>query len=119
MVKKLRYLRHFAKTKVMNKKFVHVVNFWLKSDLSAEDVALFESGVVSLGNIDSVRYFNVGKPASTNRPVIDTSYSYCLLTVFDDLAGHDHYQIHPIHLEFLDKCKHLWDKVLIYDSETI
>ncbi|QHS61743.1 Dabb family protein [Chitinophaga agri] len=99
--------------------FVHVVNFWLKPGLSEEDIKQFEEGVQSLKAIESLVMFNVGKPAATDRPVIDKSYSYCELTVFNDEAGHDVYQQHPIHLAFVENCKHLWEKVLIYDSETI
>ncbi len=103
----------------MTKKFVHVVNFWLKKGLSATEIAQFEAGVSTLGTIETVRYFNVGKPAKTDRPVIDSSYDYCLLVVFDDAVGHDFYQVVQIHLDFIENCAHLWDKVLIYDSETI
>ncbi len=99
--------------------FVHVVNFWLKKGLSEAEIQLFESGVRSLGTIETVVHFNVGKPAGTDRPVIDRSYDYCLLTTFADEAGHDYYQIAPVHLEFIKNCAHLWDKVLIYDSESI
>lgn len=101
------------------KKFVHVVNFYLKPGLSAEDVKKFEEGVSSLGKIETLLVFNVGKPAETDRPVIDRSYSYCLLTVFNDKAGHDVYQEAPIHLEFIKNCEHLWEKVVVFDSETI
>jgi hypothetical protein len=101
------------------RKFVHVVNFYLKPDLSAADVKVFEEGVSSLGKIESLLVFNVGKPANTDRPVIDRSYSYCLLTVFNDEAGHDVYQEHPVHLKFIENCNHLWEKVVIFDSETI
>lgn len=101
------------------KKFVHVVNFYLKPGLSAADVKKFEEGVSTLGKIESLLVFNVGKPAKTDRPVIDRSYSYCLLTVFNDEAGHDIYQEHPVHLEFIKNCNTLWDKVVIFDSETI
>jgi hypothetical protein len=98
---------------------VHVVNFWLKSGLDESDRIKFENGVKTLENIKGVKVFNVGKPASTDRPVIDRSYDYCLLTVFEDMAAHDYYQEADIHLKFIDDCKHLWEKVLIYDSETI
>lgn len=101
------------------KKFVHVVNFYLKKDLSAADIKKFEAGVSTLGTIDGLLAFNVGKPASTDRPVIDKSYSYCLLTVFKDKAAHDHYQEVPVHLKFIEDCSHLWEKVVIFDSETI
>ena len=99
--------------------FVHVVNFWLKKDLSEADRQKFVEGVKSLGNIESIKTFSVGPPAATDRPVIDRSYDYCELTVFEDAAGHDEYQVHPLHLKFIDDCKHLWERVLIYDSESI
>lgn len=102
-----------------DKKFVHVVNFYLKPGLSAEDIKLFEDGVNSLGTIESLIVFNLGKPADTDRPVIDRSYSYCELTVFKDKAGHDIYQEHPVHKEFIENCQHLWERVVIFDSETV
>ena len=102
-----------------SKKFVHVVNFYLKPGLPAADIKKFEESVSTLGKIESLIVFNVGKPASTDRPVIDKSYSYCLLTVFNDIAGHDVYQEHPVHLKFIETCNMLWDKVVIFDSETI
>ena len=99
--------------------FVHVVNFWLKEGISAEDRARFEQGVKTLGEVEGLEVFNVGTPAATDRPVIDRSYDYCRLTVFKDEAGHDAYQVAPIHLKFIEDCKQYWDRVLIYDSETV
>lgn len=100
-------------------KFVHVVNFYLKPGLSAAEIRKFEEGVSTLEKIETLIMFNVGKPADTDRPVIDKSYSYCLLTVFNDEAGHDIYQEHPVHLAFIENCNALWDKVVIFDSVTI
>ncbi len=99
--------------------FVHIVNFWLKPDLSVEDRQKFVEGVSSLGTIEGLVTFNVGTPADTDRPVIDRSYDYNLLTVFNNIEGHDKYQVDTIHLKFVDECKHLWDRVLIYDAESI
>jgi Stress responsive A/B Barrel Domain len=99
--------------------FVHVVNFWLTKGISDEERQQFVEGVKSLENIGTTTTFNVGTPAKTDRPVIDSSYDYCLLTIFNDIEGHDVYQVHPIHLKFIEECKHLWEKVLIYDSETV
>ena len=101
------------------KKFVHVVNFYLKPDLPAADVKKFEETLSSLGKIETLLMFNIGKPAKTDRPVIDKSYSYCMLTVFKDEAGHDIYQEHPLHLQFIEICNSFWEKVVIFDSETI
>ena len=99
--------------------FVHVVNFWLKKGLSAAEIADFERGVKTLGTIDGLLQFNVGKPAATNRPVIDRTYDYCLLTVFENEAAHDVYQEVEVHLKFIEDCSKYWERVLIYDSETI
>lgn len=104
---------------MLESKFVHIVNFWLKKSLSESEVLAFENGLKSLSNIETMVYFNIGTPASTDRPVIDRSYSYCLLTVFADDNGHDIYQKHPIHLKFVEECKLYWEKVVIFDNVSI
>lgn len=97
---------------------VHTVYFWLKPDLSEADRASFVAGVESLRSICDVRSMWHGTPAATNRPVIDRSYSHGLTLVFDDLKGHDAYQIDPIHQRFVDAHKQKWTKVTIYDVQT-
>jgi hypothetical protein len=96
---------------------VHNVFFWLRKDLSATAVKEFESGIAMLARLPSVRHGFIGKPSPTDRPIIDRSYSYGLTVVFDDLAGHDAYQEHPDHLEFVAKNKDKWATVKIYDFE--
>ena len=97
--------------------FVHSVYFWLKKDLSQDQRNQYVAGLRSLGKIPSVRHWFIGTPAATDRPVIDRSYSYALTVVFDDAAGHDAYQAHPIHDQFRDECGTFWDRVVIYDSQ--
>jgi hypothetical protein len=99
--------------------FVHHVFFFLKPELTPEQQAAFEAGVKSLLPIKHVKLGDVGKPATTDRPVIDRSYSYSLLLVFENLADHDAYQVDPTHLEFVETCKQYWERVQIYDSETV
>ncbi len=96
--------------------FVHSVYFWLKSDLTPDQRNQYVAGVRSLTTIPSVRNSFIGTPASTDRPVIDRSYSYCLILFFDDIAGHDNYQAHPIHDQFRKECGSFWDRVVIYDA---
>lgn len=96
---------------------VHTVYFWLKSDLTPAQLAEFRRGVESLGGIKAVRQIYIGTPAATGiRPVVDSSYSVGLTIVVDDVAGHDAYQIDPLHLAFVEKCKTFWTKVQIYDA---
>jgi hypothetical protein len=91
----------------------------MKEDLSKEDVKKFEKAVCTLSFIEAVNRAEVGKPASTNRPIIERSYSYSLLLMFDNLAAHDKYQVDPVHLKFVADCSTMWTKVLIFDSESI
>jgi hypothetical protein len=98
--------------------FVHSVYFWLKPDLNEERRAKFWELVRSLATIESVRQCYIGKPANTERPIIDRTYSCALIVIFDDHAGHDAYQVHPIHEKFRIECADLWLKVLIYDTVT-
>jgi Stress responsive A/B Barrel Domain len=97
--------------------FVHSVYFWLKPDLTEEQRALFWESVHSLKTIESVRQCYIGAPASTDRPVIDRSYSCALVVVFDDDEGHDIYQKHPVHDRFRER-SNLWSKISIYDAVT-
>jgi hypothetical protein len=99
--------------------FVHHVFFWLKADNTAEENQKFERCVSSLKEVKSIKQVDIGKPAATDRPVIDTTYSYSLLLIFDSEKAHDEYQVDPIHLQFVADCSGLWERVQIYDSETI
>ena len=103
----------------MAKSFVHVVNFWLKKGLTPDQILQFEKGASSLGTISTVNFSHLGRPAPTDRPVIDRSYDYCLVCRFNDQDGHDAYQEDPIHDRFRETCSSLWDRVLIYDSVSI
>jgi Stress responsive A/B Barrel Domain len=98
--------------------FVHSVYLWLKPDLTENQRAEFWDGVRSLTTIESVRQGYVGTPASTDRPIIDRSYSCALVVIFDDEEGHDLYQDHPVHDKFREGCASYWSKVLIYDAIT-
>lgn len=98
---------------------VHHVFFWLKNPQSQEDLKQLLAGIKSLEAIETVRGMHVGVPASTEkREVIDSSYSASELLFFDDLAGQDAYQVHPIHQKFVQDHAHLWSKVVVYDSVT-
>lgn len=36
--------------------------------------------------------------------------------MFDNQAGQDTYQLHPLHVKFVEENSHLWEKVVVYDS---
>ena len=108
------------KKKNKNKKekemFVHHVYFWLKNPASEADRKKLLEGLNSLKSIETIKQVHIGKPANTDRDVIDTSYDFSLLLIFDNLEDQEVYQEHPTHLAFVDKYASLWSKVIVYDS---
>lgn len=98
-------------------KLLHHVFFWLKNPESKEDLEKLIAGVKSLAAIETVRSIHVGVPASTEkREVVDNSYHVSELLGFDDVAGQNAYQVHPLHKKFVDEHQHLWSKVVVYDA---
>ncbi len=107
-------------SKSEKKSLVHHVYFWLKNPTSKEDLNKLIDGINTLKKIDTLKMVKVGVPATTpKRDVIDDSYSISLLTVFDDVKGHDTYQDHPVHTKFVATYSPLWNKVVVYDSMDI
>ena len=99
---------------------IHSVFFWLNEGISEEDEAAYLEGVKSLKAISSIKDCYIGPAAPTEeRGVVDNSYSYALIVHFDDVAGHDAYQIDPIHLKFVEDHKDKWTKVVVYDNEML
>jgi len=94
----------------------HHVLFWLKTDTTDAQKTAFKKGLQSLENIESVKSIHIGTPAAIERAVVDTTYTFSLVVFFEDMAGHDIYQVHTIHLAFLDQFRPLFEKVIIYDA---
>ncbi|MFT5892344.1 MAG: hypothetical protein ACI9Y7_002454 [Dokdonia sp.] len=100
--------------------FAHTVYFWLHNPENPEERKAFEASLTNF--IDQSPYIStkhIGVPASTNRDVIDNSYTYSLLLTFKDKATQDQYQEEPAHKQFIAESSHLWSKVVVYDSENI
>jgi Stress responsive A/B Barrel Domain len=96
----------------------HIVLFWLKPELTPDQRAAFRTGLESLRKVNTIEAFYTGSPAAVPpRPIIDRSYSFCLTTVFKDVAAHDAYQVDPIHKAFVETCQQYWTRVQIFDSE--
>ena len=95
---------------------VHTVLFWLRKDLTEDSITEFRLALETLKGIQHTEAVYIGRPADTpERPVIDSSYDFCLTVLLKDVAAHDAYQADPIHQEFI-KHKDLWLKVKVYDA---
>src|SRR3954465_543562 len=97
---------------------IHTVFFYSKPGLTGAQLADFRRGVDSLATIKSVEKVYVGSPARVpDRPVVDKSFAIGLTVICGSIAAHDAYQIDPIHLAFIERCKQYWDRVQVYDFE--
>lgn len=97
---------------------IHVVIFTLKEGSTSADKEKLIAGLESLKSIESLRGIYIGSPAATSdRPVIIKDYDVMLTTVFDDVAGHDIYAVHPTHLKFIEDHKALWSSIRVLDAQ--
>jgi hypothetical protein len=99
--------------------FIHHVYFWLADPGNAEHKKQLIEGLNKLSKVTTIQKYYIGQPAGTSRDVIDSSYSVSWCLFFSSTADQDSYQVDPIHLRFIDECKHLWNRVLVYDSLNI
>ena len=90
----------------------------MKNPDSVEETARLADGIKTLANVEGVRGFHLGKPAPTDREVIDNTYTYHLMLQFDSLEAQSAYQTDPIHEKFVKHCSRFWEKVLVYDSDS-
>ena len=96
--------------------FVHYVLFWMKEgSTEAQRKQLVADCKEYLGKIPTVRHLWAGRPAMTPREVVDNSYDVGLCVVLDDSPGHDVYQTHPLHKDFIARNKERWKRVQVYD----
>lgn len=96
--------------------FIHTVFFWLRADLDSAALTEFEAGLSSLNAVETVVQLFWGKPAGTEREVVDGSYDYNLTIHFEDAAGQAAYQPDAIHNKFVEQNKDKWVKVQVYDT---
>jgi len=103
--------------KSVDEAFAHHVYFWLENPDDPDDRAEFEKGVRELLEVPVIRSYHFGTPAATtDRDVVEGSYTYSYLVFFEDRESHDVYQEHPIHQQFIKDYQHLWKKVVVYDA---
>lgn len=96
----------------------HCVYFYLKPGISSADRENFQRGVESLRAIRHATRVAIGRPAATEaRAVVEKGFDCALIIEFKDVAAQDAYQVDPIHVAFVEKCKGYWTRVQVYDSE--
>ena len=96
--------------------FNHIVIFWTDpADPQTVD-KLIAGAEKYLKPIPGVLQFHVGRMVPSPRPVVEQSYQVGLNIVFADKKAQDDYQVHPLHLEFVEKVlKPIQKRVVVYD----
>jgi hypothetical protein len=98
--------------------FSHVVIFWTDPDKPNAVADLIAGAEKYLRPIPGVLNFHVGKMATSHRPVVDQTYQVALNLIFPSKKAQDDYQVHPMHIEFVEKAfKPNCKKVVVYDFE--
>ena len=98
--------------------FSHVVIFWTNPQNPKAADELIAGAQKYLKPIPGVLSFHVGKMAPSHRPVVEQSYQVALNLIFPDKKTQDDYQVHPLHLEFVEKAfKPNCARAVVYDFE--
>ena len=96
--------------------FSHVVIFWTKPGLPNAAEELIAGANKYLKPIPGILHFHVGRTAKSDRAVVDQSYQVALNIIFRDKKAQDDYQVHPLHIEFVEKVfKRVCKKVQVFD----
>lgn len=96
--------------------FIHHVFFWLHHPEQKQDLNQLVEALKKLRGVPTIVQSYIGFPAPTNREVVDNSYQVSWCVFFKSAADEEIYQSHPLHLQFVEENKHLWNKVVVYDS---
>lgn len=98
--------------------FSHVVIFWTNPDKPTAADELLAGAEKYLRPIPGVKSFHIGRMVKSHRDVVDQSYQVALNLIFDTKQQQDDYQVHPLHLEFVEKAfKPNCVRVVVYDFE--
>lgn len=98
--------------------FSHVVIFWTNPDKPGAADELLAGAEKYLRPIPGVKSFHIGRMVKSHRDVVDQSYQVALNLTFDTKQQQDDYQVHPLHIDFVEKAfKPNCVRVVVYDFE--
>jgi len=96
--------------------FSHIVIFWTDPAQPSAADELLAGCDRYLKTIPGILHYHAGRMVGSERAVVDQSYQVALNVVFQNKQAQDDYQVHPQHLEFVEKVfKRVCKKVVVYD----
>lgn len=100
--------------------FSHVVLFYLKNPGNQGERQQFETSLNTfVKNSKFVKTSHLGTPSASERSVVDQSYTYIMVLTFASKEEQDKYQNEIGHKQFIGESEHLWEKVVVYDSNNM
>lgn len=112
LAKPLNEIQHQQKTV-----YFHYLLFWLKPELTSEQVKDFQNFFEGLKKLPYVKNVRYGGPAnSTPRPVMDNSFTYNASMEFDSLEDLETYGKLDGHLALVAQYKPFFNKMMVHDS---
>ncbi len=103
-------------TEMKDAGFIHVVYFWMKEGAPETAVDQLAADCKEyLGAVKTVEKLYVGRPAGTERDVVDNSYAVNLIIHFKNKVAQDFYQQAELHKQFIERNKEHWERVQVYD----
>jgi hypothetical protein len=98
--------------------FSHIVVFWTDPAHPGAADELIAGANHLLKNLPGVTQFHIGRMSPGSRPVVEQSYQVAMNMVFPNQQTMAAYQIHPQHVEYVEKyVKRLVKKIVVYDFE--
>ena len=98
--------------------FSHIVIFWTDPEIPDAKDQLLAGAEKYLRPIPGIQHFHVGKMTESHRDVVNQTYQVALNIIFSNKQAQDEYQVHELHVEFLEKVvKRICKKVAVYDFE--
>ena len=98
--------------------FSHLVIFWTDPEDPQSADKLIAGAEQYLKPIPGITTFHIGRMVKSPRPVVDQSYQVALNLIFDSKELQDAYQIHPLHIEFVEKAlKKFCKRCVVYDFQ--
>ncbi len=104
-------------TSTFDANFAHVVYFWFNEPDDEKGRERFETSLKKfLDNSKFAKTNFVGTPPKAVRDVVDDSFTYNLIVTFESAEAEEGYQEEAGHLAFIEECKDLWKKIIVYDA---
>ncbi|BCU76144.1 Dabb family protein [Luteolibacter sp. LG18] len=94
----------------------HVVLIWLKKPGNAADKQAISATADELRAIPGMKFYDKGTALQSDRPVVDDSFDFALVSRFESAAALQAYETHPLHQKKVaEVLKPLSKKIVVYD----